>query len=107
MKKELGITGLLIVLLAVSAVFVPKFASADNMRNLAQEVGIYGVFSIGMGIVIITGGIDLSVGSVFAFQGVLLSLMLVDWHMNWALAAFLAILVTVLIGCLNGFLVSV
>ena len=47
---------------------------------------MYGIFRIGMGLVIITGGIDLSVGSVFALQGVVLAMMLREWHWPWPLA---------------------
>jgi ribose transport system permease protein len=106
MKKEFGITILLVLLCAVAAIAVPNFRSTANLHNLSRLVGIYGIFGIGTGIVIITSGIDLSVGSVFALQGVLLSIMLIDWHMNWLLAAFLSILIVVLIGCLTGFLVA-
>ena len=53
-----------------------NFFGVDNLQDLARLVGIYGIFSIGAGIVIITGGIDLSVGSVFALEGVLAAMML-------------------------------
>ena len=41
----------------------PRFLSVANLQNMARLIGMYGIFSIGAGIVIITGGIDLSVGS--------------------------------------------
>ena len=71
----------------------PQFLSVANIQNIARLVGMYGIFSIGVGIVIITGGIDLSVGSICALLGVLLSMMLVEW--GWpagvALAAVVAL----------------
>jgi ribose transport system permease protein len=76
MKKDLGIAILLLVLCGIGVLLNPKFLSAYNLQNTARLVGMYGIFSIGLGIVIITGGIDLSVGSVFALQGVLLAVML-------------------------------
>src|SRR4030095_8233069 len=76
MKKALGIAILLLVLCGIGVLLNPKFLSAYNLQNTARLVGMYGIFSIGLGIVIITGGIDLSVGSVFALQGVLLAVML-------------------------------
>ena len=48
----------------------PLFVGIDNVKNLTRLIGIYGIYSIGEGIVIITGGIELSVGSVFALEGV-------------------------------------
>lgn len=50
--------------------------SLANLQNTGRLIGIYGIMSIGMAFVIITGGIDLSIGSVIAFMGVLLSIML-------------------------------
>ncbi len=73
MRKELGTFVLLVVLCTVLAILNPSFLAPANLQNLARLIGIYGIFSIGLGLVIITGGIDLSVGSVFALLGVLLS----------------------------------
>ena len=71
---------LLLALCAIVALASPQFLSVANLQNVARLVGTYGIFSIGVGIVIITGGIDLSVGSICALLGVLLSMMLVEWH---------------------------
>src|SRR5438067_10970795 len=79
MKKELGTFFLLVILCIVVAVLNPRFLAGANLQNMARLIGAYGIFSIGLGLVIITGGIDLSVGSVFALLGVLLSLMLTSW----------------------------
>jgi ribose transport system permease protein len=107
MKKELGIGGLLLAL-CVTLALVPNshFLSAANLRNQAQLIGMFGIFSIGMGIVIITGGIDLSVGSVFALQGVILSILLVDQHWPWPLATLAVIAGVILLGAVHGFLVA-
>jgi len=56
--------------------------------------------------VIITGGIDLSVGSVFALQGVLLAMMLREWRWPWPLAALAAIAGTTALGAIHGFLIT-
>src|SRR6187399_3109410 len=85
-RKELSVLLLLVVLCAVVAVASPQFLSAANIQNMSRLIGTYGIFSIGVGIVIVTGGIDLSVGSIFALLGVLLSMMLVEWGWPAALA---------------------
>src|SRR5258708_25844971 len=82
MRKELGTFLLLVVLCLVVAALNPRFLAPANLQNMARLIGAYGIFSLGLGVVIITGGIDLSVGSVFALLGVLLSLLLPSW--GWA-----------------------
>src|SRR6267154_2568460 len=86
MKKELGISVLLFVLCAVTAILNPKFLSPVNLVNTANLIGLFGVFSLGVGLVIITGGIDLSVGSMCALTGVILAMALTEW--NWGSAKF-------------------
>ncbi len=106
MRKELGTFALLVVLCVVVAIINPRFLSPANLQNMARLIGLYGIFSIGMGIVIITGGIDLSVGSVFALLGVLLSMMLAQWHWPGALAVLTVIGVAVVLGLIHGALVT-
>jgi len=106
MKKELGTFILLVILCVVVAVINPRFLSAENLQNTAQQVGMFGIFSIGVGLVIITGGIDLSVGSVIALLGILLSQMLMEWHWPSMLAVLAVIALTMLLGALHGFLVT-
>ena len=85
-KKEWSIALLLLLLCSYVSWKNPQFLSAYNLQKQIQLIGIYGIFAIGMGIVIITGGIDLSVGSIFALQGVVLSILLVErqWPWTWA-----------------------
>lgn len=106
MRKELGTFVLLVVLCIVLAVLNPNFLDAANLQNLARLIGIYGIFSIGLGLVIITGGIDLSVGSVFALLGVVLSIFLVEWQLPPIVAVAGVILLTTALGALNGFLIT-
>ena len=122
MKKELGLFTLLVVLcLAVCGVEfaqqlhngaslatlrLPRFLSPENLTNLSQRVGMYGILAIGMGFIIITGGIDLSVGSVCALTGVLVSMALQDWHWSWPLAVLFILLISMLLGAAHGYLVT-
>lgn len=106
MKKELGIGLLLLLVCTIVEYKNPRFLSQVNLRNQAHQIGMFGIYSIGMGIIIITGGIDLSVGSVFALQGVVLSVMLVDKQWSWPVATFCAIAGVVMLGVFHGFLVT-
>src|SRR5437773_5664001 len=106
MKKELGISVLLLALCTVTAIMNPRFISPVNLINLANSIGLFGIFSLGLGLVIITGGIDLSVGSVFALAGVLLAMALTEWHWPWPLAAAMAIAIPTALGWANGWLIT-
>jgi len=106
MKKELGISVLLFLLCAVTAILNPKFLSAVNLFNTANLIGLYGVFSLGLGLVIITGGIDLSVGSLCALTGVLLAMALTEWRWSWPLAAAMVLGISALLGLAHGLLVT-
>jgi len=105
-RKELGILTLLIVLCAVVAVKNPQFLSVANLQNMSRLIGTFGIFSIGVGIVIITGGIDLSVGSVFALLGVLLSMMLTEWHWSAAVAVGVTVGMGAALGLIHGLLIT-
>jgi ribose transport system permease protein len=105
-KKEFGIFILLVVLCAVTTAINPKFISPINLSNTANQIGMYGIFSLGLGFIIITGGIDLSVGSMLALCGVLLSMMLTERHWSWPLAAALVILIPMTMGWVHGWLIT-
>jgi ribose transport system permease protein len=106
MRKELATFVLLVVLCAIVTALNPRFLSPVNLQNTARLVGAFGIFSLGLGLVIITGGIDLSVGSAFALLGVLLSIMLTEWHLPWPLAVLLVIGLGALLGAFHGVLIT-
>ncbi len=105
-RKELGILILLVLLCAVVALKNPQFLSAANLQNMSRLIGMFGIFSIGGGFVIISGGIDLSVGSVFALLGILLSMMLTEWHWPAALAVAAVLVIGTGLGLLHGLLIT-
>jgi ribose transport system permease protein len=106
MRKELGIFVLLLALCAVVAVMNPRFLGSANLQNMARLIGMYGIFSIGLGIVIITGGIDLSVGSLFALGGVVLSILLVERHWAGPVAALAVVAGSTGLGWVHGLLIT-
>lgn len=105
-KKELGLGLLLIVIGGITAALNPLFLSGTNVLNMANLIGLFGVFSIGQGIIIITGGIDLSVGSMFALLGVILVDLLVNVELAWPLAVLVILAAGVALGALHGLLVT-
>lgn len=106
MKKEIGISVLLLLLCTVTSIMNPKFLSPVNLVNTANLVGLYGVFSLGLGLVIITGGIDLSVGSMCALTGIILTMGVTEWNWSWPVAAGVVLGVSALLGCAHGLLIT-
>ncbi len=106
MKKEIGISVLLLLLCTVTSIMNPKFLSPVNLVNTANLVGLYGVFSLGLGLVIITGGIDLSVGSMCALTGIILTMGVTEWKWSWPVAAGVVLGVSALLGCAHGLLIT-
>jgi ribose transport system permease protein len=106
MKKELGIFILLVVLCVIVAIREPLFLSPVNLQNTAKLIGAYGLLGLGLGAVIITGGIDLSVGSVLALLGVLLSMSVREWSVPGFAAVLLIIVAAMALGLLHGFLIA-
>ena len=106
MKKDLGIFALLVALCIITASQNHSFLSPTNLTNLANIIGLFGIFSIGTGLIIITGGIDLSVGSMIALTGVLLAMALREWHWPWPLAALFIIVVPMILGWIHGWLIT-
>src|SRR5687767_3038985 len=106
MRKELGILILLVLLCTFVAVLNPQFLSSANIQNTSRLIGIYGIFSIGVGVVIVTGGIDLSVGSMFALLGVLLSIMLTEWQWLPLLAVAVVLGLGSALGAVHGVLIT-
>src|SRR5215469_2978319 len=77
LKSIANLAGLFIALLAIFGVFCflkpTTFPTADNLQTLAQQSTITILVSLGLTYVIVAGGIDLSVGSVAAFSGVIVA----------------------------------
>jgi ribose transport system permease protein len=106
MKKELGIFVLLIVLCIIVSVINPNFLLTINLQNLARQIGAFGIFSIGLGLVIMTGGIELSVGSLMALLGVMLSMMLTEWGFGVVVAVLLCLGIAMALTLGHGLLIT-
>ena len=101
--------GLLLVIVILSAVmsFVrPVFLTSGNLINVLRQVSMNGVLAIGITFVILTGGIDLSIGSVVAVTSVIAGRLLEEGHSIAAAIAF-SMSAALLFGLFNGFLIAV
>jgi ribose/xylose/arabinose/galactoside ABC-type transport system permease subunit len=106
MNKIMGILLLLVYVCAASALLSDAFITPYNMQNVVRYSALYGIIGIGVSFVIITGGIDLSIGSLIALTGCILPMLLVQggWSISAALAA--VILLSLLLGLGHGLLVT-
>ena len=81
------------------------FLKSQNIINILRQISINGILAVGMTFVILTGGIDLSVGSVVAITGVIVGYLLQSGT-NWFLASLAALAISIICGVFNGWLIS-
>ncbi len=106
MKKILGITGLLIAICIFTASLNENFLSAYNLQNTIRWTALYGIISIGVAFVIISGGIDLSIGSVVGLTGSVLAWLLAERGVPVPLAVLACMAMSLTIGLAHGLLIT-
>ena len=84
----------------------PRFLSSNNLFTIARQVSMLGIASIGMTFVILIAGIDLSVGSIITLVNIIAAYLMVDRGFSMVAAVAVSLAIAVLVGTLNGFLVS-
>ena len=82
------------------------FFNPRNLNNLTRQVTLIGIISIGMTMVILLGGIDLSVGSIVGLSGVVVAIFMMSGMNLWLAILLTLILTGVLIGAINGFMIA-
>ena len=103
---QMTAAGALIVAFIFLSFASPDFLTTNNLINIIEQNAVTAVIALGMTFVIITAGIDLSVGSTAAMTGVV-GVVLIAHGMNWPLALLIAILAGGVVGLGNGLLISV
>ena len=106
----------LLVLIVVFSVLTPHFLQVDNLLNIALQSSIFGIIALGMTLVIITGGIDLSVGSILAFAACAAALLMHTADPPFETTGILAgmpwlalgggVIAGGVLGWINGFLIT-
>src|SRR5947199_9602818 len=99
-KKELTMLGVMIALAIITALLNPSFLGADNLRNNVRHISLISLFALGEAVVIITGGIDLSIGSIICLSSMVTSYLAVVQGVGIGTAALAALLLSVGIGLL-------
>ena len=102
--------GILFSLIAIIVLFQVKTGgktlSSGNLINLVSQYSYILILAIGMVMVIIAGHIDLSVGSIAAFAGIVVAMSMQSWHLPWPLAILFGLFVGALIGAWQGWWVA-
>ncbi len=105
LPRGAGLLGALIVLIIAASFISPFFLKPANLLNVLRQVAMYGILGIGMTFVILTKGIDLSVGSTVALTGVLGAILL-ERGVPIPLVILACLAIGIAVGAVNGFGVS-
>jgi ribose transport system permease protein len=103
--REMNILAVLIIVGVIISLFSPYFLTINNIMGVSRTISITAIMAIGMTMVIITGGIDLSVGSIMGLSSLMTALMFQNGYPTLA-AVTVGILVGITAGLLNGLLIT-
>lgn len=98
--------GALILLLVVFSIASPNFFNADNLIGILLATTVNGVLALGVTFVIITGGIDLSIGTVMTLAAVMSGVLITNWHLPIWLGVLGGVATGSLAGVVNGVLIA-
>lgn len=104
-RTLMAFMGLSVMIVALSIVS-PYFLTKSNILNVLRQVSIVSIISIGMTLVIIAGGIDLSVGSMLALSSLVTAILMMKAKVNIPLSIFAGIVVGAILGLINGLLIT-
>jgi ribose transport system permease protein len=104
--QAFGIFGAAAVIYLAFGLLNPRFLGFDNLRDVAVSACVNALIGLGMTFVIITGGIDLSVGSIASFSGIVSAQLMVAYHVPSGLALLLGLGVGFCCGLVNGVLIA-
>ena len=103
--NKYGTIIILLVMVAVVTAIEPRFIGWDNIMNIFKQVSINGLIALGMTFVILTGGIDLSVGAIVGLTGMVMGMM-INSGVNEIIAIVAALGLGAMLGYINGFFVA-
>ena len=103
-RIELAMLGALALLCVALSILQPRFLSTGNLQNVLSQVMVLGIIAIGQSLIILTGGIDLSVGGIAAFSVMTGGLVMI--HAGAVVGVLVMLLTGLLVGTVNGVLVA-
>lgn len=103
--RETGIAIVVLIIIVILSLGTPYFLTGSNIAIVARQISLSATIAIGMTLVIILGGIDLSVGSVVALVSVIIGYTMVTMGLPMLISILIGLLVGTLIGVMNGVLI--
>jgi ribose transport system permease protein len=104
--RNMGVLFALLFFVAVFALLSPRFLTIDNFINVSRQISANVIIGCALTFIIITAGIDLSVGSLVALSGVLLAGLMWNYYIPWPIAILITLVVLGMFGMLNGLAVA-
>jgi ribose transport system permease protein len=105
-QKTLAVFVLVVIITGVTGIFEESFVQASNLSRMSKWIGLYGIIAVGVAFVIITGGIDLSIGSLIALTSVMFPMLLFDGGQSPAVAFLIVLGTSAAIGVIHGLLIT-
>ena len=104
-SQPFWVTMALLLLALGIGLYQPSFMTPNNITNITRNFAPFGIMALGMTCVIITGGIDLSIGSIMGLVAIVAGLFL-TWDFSWWVAFGMGMLAGLACGAVNGFFVA-
>jgi ribose transport system permease protein len=104
--RKFGVLAVLILLVGLFSILSPSFFTTGNLFNVVRQVSMSGIVAVGMTFVMLTGGIDLSVGSLLSIVSVAGAWVMVKGGCNPVEAVFICLAVATVFGLFNGLVVT-
>jgi ribose/xylose/arabinose/galactoside ABC-type transport system permease subunit len=105
-QGKLALVAVILILCIITAAGSSVFLTWQNWQNILQQISFVGILACGTTLLMVSGGIDLSIGSNVSFTGVLMGDLIVTHHFGLTPAISIGLLVATGIGLVNGVLVS-
>lgn len=104
--QELGILIVLVLLIVGFSILSPNFLDTNNLFNILRQVTTLGIVAVGFAFVLITGGIDLSVGYQISLYVVVCGMLMSQAGLPWPIAVVLVLVLGTIIGLINGLIIT-
>ena len=105
-RTEFSVMIGLVALIIIMSIASPYFLKTANIFNVLSQISRYGIISVGMALVMITGGIDLSVGYVVGLSATMGAHLITNMGIPWPAAFLIVLAMGALIGIVNGFFIT-
>lgn len=103
--REMGILIVMIVIILIFSIISPQFLKVRNLFNITKQIATLGICSVGVTFVLITGGIDLSLGYQISLINIICAYMMTRMNIHWILAIAISMVIGTCVGLLNGFII--